>query len=142
MGNRERTEKKIGDYPVVLTWKDYSLPQKAKIIDVEINPRWYRTPGIKERYFKKFGKHLKDIYESYEDENAMGSFKWVLDFLDEPGYYPGDDRTRVHEAKNPSKIGTKDSSGCVRLLKKDGLFLSKLMWGHKDRTIIYTKSNK
>ncbi len=138
----DNTIKKIlvGNYPVTLTWKKYNLPKKALITNVELNPVWRPTAGVKKRYFKKYGKHLKNEYGPGERMNAMGAFKWTLKFVNETGYYKGDNATRVHEEKNPSRIGKRVSSGCVRLLKKDGIFLTKLLWGYK-RVMVYTTLN-
>jgi len=136
--NGEGAKKQIGDFPVTLTWKRYKLPKKAKISFLELDPVWKPTPSVKARYFQKHGEHLKDEYGPGEEKNAMGAFKWYLEFVDEPGYFMGDNSTRVHEAKALDKICKRDSSGCVRLLHDDGIFLTKLMWGHMDRTIVYT----
>lgn len=132
----------IGTYPVTLTWKNYKLPKKASVTNVEFDPIWRPTAGVKRRYFRKHGVHLKTEYSASEEKNAMGAFKWRLRFFNEQGFFAGDNATRVHEEKSPQKIQTRDSSGCVRLLKKDGLYLTKLLWNHKPRIMVYTTSDK
>jgi len=132
----------VGNYPVTLTWKKYKLPKKAHVTDIIFNPIWYPTEGVKARYLKKHGRHLKKAYAATERQNAMGAFKWKLHFVKQNGFYTGDNSTRVHEEKVPDKIGTKDSSGCVRLLKEDGLYLSHLLKQYSERIIVYTTSDK
>lgn len=131
----------IGDYPVVLSRKECLLPQKAIITNVEFDPYWYPTDGVKVKHYEEHGYWLDDVYFPNEEMNAMGAFKWTLRFVVEPGFYKGESSVRVHEAKDASLIGTRSSNGCVRLAKEDGLFLTRLLWGYKDRVIVFKQAN-
>lgn len=136
-------EKEILSTRATLARKSFRLPQLAYVKNVLLDPWWYPSNGVMRRYAKKNEKKglvLKKAYPPGDPMNAMGSFKLILDFKNLPGYYMGDNQTRLHEERSPRKIGTRDSSGCVRLRKKDGIFLSKLLWGLEPskRIVVYT----
>jgi L,D-transpeptidase ErfK/SrfK len=95
-------------YPVGIGVEGWLVPQgKMKIIQKEKNPTWYITPAVREELAKK-GFNLPPSIGPGPD-NPLGDYAMRLT-----------DRTYlIHGVQDPTTVGRRSSSGCIRMYPDD-----------------------
>lgn len=117
----------IASYPVCLPKETPKLPATGRLIRVEINPIWYPTEKIKDKYRSHEKIELPDIVPPGSPLNAMGAVKIVIDFS--TGHI--EPTVRIHGTNKPRSIGKRESSGCIRMLNAQIKEVASLIKGKK-----------
>lgn len=112
-------------YPVGIGRVDWETPVgTGKIIAKVENPTWYAPKSIREARAKE-GVIIPAIVKPGPD-NPLGRYKMTLSF---PGYL-------IHSTNVPAGVGTRSSSGCIRMLPEDAEQLFKMVKVGTEVTII------
>jgi len=81
---------------------------RTHIIEMTINPYWNVPESIQEYMLEKYNKELPDIMPP-GPENPLGDYALRLAI---PGYL-------IHGTNDPSSVGRRSSSGCIRMRPED-----------------------
>jgi len=92
-------------FPIAIGRMNWKTPlMMTKVVGKQKDPIWYVPKSIKEYTLKTKGKLLPDIMPA-GPENPLGKYKLQLA---KPGYL-------IHGTNAPSSVGTRISSGCIRM---------------------------
>ena len=112
--NRQRP---IISYPVAVPRRSVRVkfPIIGEVIKSELYPRWYPTKLTIEFYKEHKNIKLPEIVEPNNPLNAMGEGKISIRFVS--GYI--NPFSRIHGTYEDNLIGTRASSGCIRMHNRD-----------------------
>ncbi len=92
-------------FPIAIGRTSWQTPiMMTRVVGKQKDPAWYVPKSIKEYTFKTKGKLLPDIMPPGPN-NPLGKYKLQLAA---PGYL-------IHGTNVPSSVGTRVSSGCIRM---------------------------
>ncbi len=112
-----KDEDKVYTFPISIGRQGWGTPTgEFHIVEKMPHPKWVPPDDIKEEYFKETGSRLPDVVEPGPD-NPLGDYAMRLS---NPLYL-------IHGTNNPSGIGRRASSGCIRMNPEDISHLFQLM---------------
>jgi lipoprotein-anchoring transpeptidase ErfK/SrfK len=122
----------VAAYPVAVpSFKPNYLPAYGAVTKIDKKPRWYPTEKTRRHYIEVYGIELPKVVESDDPLNAMGAVQIVIKF-DSSNVNP---LYRIHGTNDESSIGTKATSGCIRMYNKDILKLVGVIDGKQVRVL-------
>lgn len=99
-----------------------ALPVRGTCVAIQRNPWWYPTAKTKE-YFRRVEHKLLPDRVPPGPDNEMGSVKIISHFTT-PG---ANSLSRIHGTLRPHTIGTRASSGCIRMRNADANALADVL---------------
>jgi len=122
----------IAAYPVAVPgFSPNYLPAFGTVTEIEKRPYWYPTEKTRKHYLETYGIELPKIVKPDDPLNAMGVVEIIIKF-DSPDVNP---LYRIHGTNDDASIGTKATSGCIRMHNKDILKLIEIIEGKQARVL-------